>query len=152
LPTTKRNTRKERDMAYLDEDILYNNIEEKYKVAKGEARSAYSDVLDTICEMPRADVVSLAEVAIQSARDAGAILGLQKRIRIVEVENALYKKADEIDKMVLPLVKEEHAKEIFAEIEKHSTLLFDGVRNIVVLTETDFENFKKKYTGDRDES
>ena len=43
-------------MAYLDEDVLYNNIEEKYKVAKGEAREAYSDVLDTICEMPIANV------------------------------------------------------------------------------------------------
>jgi hypothetical protein len=50
-------------MAYLDEDILYNNVEEKYEVAKGEARSAYSDVLDTICEMPRADVVPKSEVA-----------------------------------------------------------------------------------------
>lgn len=48
-------------MAYLDEDVLYQNIEEKYKVAKGEARKAYSDVLDTICEMPRADVVPSSE-------------------------------------------------------------------------------------------
>ena len=44
-------------MGYLDEDILYDNIEEKYKSAKGEARKAYSDVLDTICEMPRANIV-----------------------------------------------------------------------------------------------
>ena len=43
-------------MAYLDEDVLYNIIEEKYKSSKGKARKAYSDVLDTICEMPRADV------------------------------------------------------------------------------------------------
>ncbi len=43
-------------MAYLDEDVLYNNIEEKYKVSKGEARKAYSDVLDKICEMPRVKV------------------------------------------------------------------------------------------------
>lgn len=50
-------------MAYLDEDILYNNVEEKYKSAKGKAREAYSDVLDTICEMPRADVVPKSEVA-----------------------------------------------------------------------------------------
>ena len=49
-------------MPYLDEDILYNNVEEKYKVAKGKAREAYSDVLDTICEMPRADVVPKSEV------------------------------------------------------------------------------------------
>lgn len=49
-------------MAYLDEDILYNNVEEKYKSAKGKAREAYSDVLDTICEMPRADVVPKSEV------------------------------------------------------------------------------------------
>jgi hypothetical protein len=52
-------------MAYLDEDILYNNVEEKYKSAKGEARAAYSDVLDTICEMPRADVAPKSEVAME---------------------------------------------------------------------------------------
>jgi hypothetical protein len=50
-------------MPYLDEDILYNNVEEKYKSAKGKAREAYSDVLDTICEMPRADVAPKSEVA-----------------------------------------------------------------------------------------
>ena len=49
-------------MGYLDEDVLYNIVEEKYKTAKGEARNAYSDVLDTICEMPRADVVPRVEV------------------------------------------------------------------------------------------
>lgn len=50
-------------MGYLDEDVLYNIVEEKYKIAKGEARAAYSDVLDTICEMPRAHVAPRAEVA-----------------------------------------------------------------------------------------
>ena len=43
-------------MPFIDEDRLYGNIEEKYKFAQGEARKAYSDVLDTICEMPRAYV------------------------------------------------------------------------------------------------
>ena len=43
-------------MPFLDEDRLYENIEEKHKFAQGEARKAYSDVLDTICEMPSADV------------------------------------------------------------------------------------------------
>lgn len=41
---------------YIDEDRLYSNIEEKYKVAQGDARKAYNDVLDTICEIPTADV------------------------------------------------------------------------------------------------
>lgn len=41
---------------YIDEDKLYSNIEEKYKVAQGDAREAYNDVLDTICEIPTADV------------------------------------------------------------------------------------------------
>ncbi len=41
---------------YIDEDRLYSNIEEKYKVAQGDAREAYNDVLDTICEIPTADV------------------------------------------------------------------------------------------------
>jgi hypothetical protein len=48
-------------MRYLDEDVLYSIVEEKYKIAKGEARAAYSDVLDTICEMPRADVKPRAD-------------------------------------------------------------------------------------------
>lgn len=46
----------EKKMPFLDEDRLYENIEEKYKFSQGEARKAYSDVLDTICEMPSADV------------------------------------------------------------------------------------------------
>lgn len=46
----------EMKMPFLDTDRLYENIEEKYKFAQGEARKAYSDVLDTICEMPSADV------------------------------------------------------------------------------------------------
>lgn len=41
---------------YIDEDRIYSNIEEKYKVAQGDAREAYNDVLDTICEIPTADV------------------------------------------------------------------------------------------------
>lgn len=43
-------------MGYIDEDVLYTIIEEKYKSATGGERKAYSDVLDTICEMPRVDV------------------------------------------------------------------------------------------------
>ena len=43
-------------MGYLNEDVLYDDIEEKYKNAQGKAREAYSDVLDTICAMPRAEV------------------------------------------------------------------------------------------------
>lgn len=38
------------------------------------------------------------------------------------------------------------SKQIFANIEENSQLLFDGVRNIVVMTETDFEALKTKYT------
>ena len=40
----------------------------------------------------------------------------------------------------------EVAREIFEEIEKNADFLFDGFRNIVVLTEKDFEKLKKKYT------
>ena len=38
------------------------------------------------------------------------------------------------------------AEEIFAEIEDDADFLFDGFRNIVVLTERDFAELKKKYT------
>lgn len=44
---------------YINEDRLYSNIEEKYKVAQGDARRAYNDVLDTICEIPTAEVVEV---------------------------------------------------------------------------------------------
>ncbi len=57
-------------MAYLDEDVLYDNIEEKYKSAKGNSREAYSDVLDTICEMPRADVVEVKHGEWEEIRNA----------------------------------------------------------------------------------
>ena len=46
----------EKKMTFLDTDRLYDNIEEKYIFAQGEASKAYSDVLDTICEIPSADV------------------------------------------------------------------------------------------------
>lgn len=45
--------------------------------------------------------------------------------------------------------KSEVASAIFADIEDNSKLLFDGVRNIVVLTETDFAELKKKYTEEK---
>jgi hypothetical protein len=48
-------------VGYLDENVLYNIVEEKYKIAKGEARAAFSDVLDTICKMPIADVEPMAK-------------------------------------------------------------------------------------------
>jgi hypothetical protein len=38
------------------------------------------------------------------------------------------------------------AEEIFEEIENYADFLFDGFRNIVVLTERDFAELKKKYT------
>lgn len=44
-------------------------------------------------------------------------------------------------------IKREVAREIFEEIENnYADFLFDGYRNIVVLTEKDFEELKKKYT------
>jgi hypothetical protein len=41
------------------------------------------------------------------------------------------------------------AREIFEEIENnYADFLFDGYRNIVVLTEKDFAELKNKYTGE----
>ena len=39
----------------------------------------------------------------------------------------------------------EIARAILTEIEEHSELLFDGVQNIVVMTETDLERIKNKF-------
>lgn len=45
--------------------------------------------------------------------------------------------------------KVELAREIFEEIENnYADFLFDGFRNIVVLTEKDFAELKQKYTED----
>lgn len=113
------------DMAYLDEDILYNNVEEKYKSAKGETRAAYSDVLDTICEMPRADVVPKSEV---------------ERLQI------------ELDSMrgaanSYKMHYENLAREIFEEIESKKIFLADKTGKIgVVVKIKDIEDLKKKYT------
>lgn len=131
-------------MAYLDEDILYNNIEEKYKVAKGKERKAYSDVLDTICEMPRADVVPKSEV---------------ERLR---------KALDEYEETSgLKQAKAEVAREIFEEIEKvigeqYENYVFDnleieGVEQDAIIAFADtmkrpFAELKKKYTGGKYES
>ena len=46
-------------------------------------------------------------------------------------------------------LQSEVAREIFADVEQNSKLLFDGVQNIVVMTETDFEKIKKKYAGEQ---
>lgn len=44
----------------------------------------------------------------------------------------------------------EVAREIFEEIENdYADFLFDGHRNIIVLTEKDYNELKKKYTEDR---
>ena len=48
-------------MGYLYEPVLYEIVEEKYNASEGAAKSAYSEVLDTMCEMPRADVVAIEE-------------------------------------------------------------------------------------------
>lgn len=90
-------------MAYLDEDILYNNVEEKYKSAKSKAREAYSDVLDTICEMPRSDVVPKSEVEM-----------LQGALKAEERHNEL---TMEMAKKALSNAKADVAK-IFEEIEE----------------------------------
>lgn len=51
--------------------------------------------------------------------------------------NAGYRKASDV------------AREIFEEIENnYADFLYDGYRNIVVLTEKDFEELKKKYESE----
>lgn len=43
-------------------------------------------------------------------------------------------------------IKTELAKEIFEQIVDNSDMLFDGYRNILVITEKDFTKLEKKYT------
>ena len=128
-------------MAYLDEDILYNNIEEKYKVAQGEARKAYSDVLDTICEMPRADVVPKREVFLASS-DAMKML----------IECHGYALTHDAD------IKKEVAREIFEEIERLLSMHFCSCLPKDATEHYDYyegdladavAELKKKYTEDQ---
>ena len=47
--------------------------------------------------------------------------------------------------------RKEVASKIFEEIENnYADFLFDGCRNIVVLTEKDFAELKKKYTEEKE--
>ena len=110
-------------MAYLDEDVLYSNIEEKYKVAKGKAREAYSDVLDTICEMPRAAVVPKSEVE-----------RLQGGLKAEERHNEL---TMEIAQKALTNAKAEVARDIIGIIDKRMELRNEqckGIHNEIVLS------------------
>ena len=106
-------------MAYLDEDILYDNIEEKYRVAKGAARSAYSDVLDTICEMPRADVVPKREDGAEcpTCYGTGRIKTTDWLTKKISKEQLAKEKAEAIAEHELH-IKQDYAREIFEEIER----------------------------------
>lgn len=126
-------------MPYLDEDILYNNVEEKYKPAKGKAREAYSDVLDTICEMPRADVVPKSEVE-----------------ELIRENESLAKTVNEASELIRKLrskvnkSKNEVAREIFEEIEKALKLYkrydLESGTYFECYLEADIAELKKKYT------
>lgn len=79
--------------------------------------------------------------------------------RIIELEAELASSNSKVEGLTKLLddkcdrcIERELAKvtqDVFADIEEHSTLLFDGVRNIVVMTETDFEKIKEKYTEEK---
>lgn len=114
-------------MAYLDEDILYNNVEEKYKSAKGKAREAYSDVLDTICEMPRADVLPKSEVdrlnaVMKEMDDQRAytinMLGESLEKAKAEVARTFRKRMNEKMGKHTHLLGKEYVQRIMREVEK----------------------------------
>ncbi len=66
--------------------------------------------------------------------------------------NGNFASADEISKLPAADVapKSEVAREIFEEIENnYADFLFDGCRNIIVLTEKDYAELKKKYTEEK---
>lgn len=46
---------------YIDADLLYTNMENKYKFAQGQQRTAYRDILDTICDMTETSISSNLE-------------------------------------------------------------------------------------------
>ena len=105
-------------MPYFDEDLLYNELDSRYKVAKGEARETYSTVLNILFEMPRADLVPKSEV---------------ERWRR-NLEAVLEERAEE---------KTEVAREIFAEIDRtFKALLVGDISDI----EKVLAELKKKYT------
>ena len=60
--------------------------------------------------------------------------GCEYRMQAEALYSAGYRKASEV------------AREIFEEIEENADLLYDGYRDIFVITEKDFAELKKKYT------
>ena len=72
--------------------------------------------------------------------------------KFTEVEK-LEKKVEELSEILSDTIriryaeaKREIAEEIFEEIWENADLLYDGYRDIVVITEKDFAELKKKYT------
>ena len=67
--------------------------------------------------------------------------------RYIDVDSLIPLDNDDALARVFEHYKKTVAKEIFDEIENnYADFLFDGCRNIVVLTEKDFAELKKKYT------
>lgn len=134
-------------MGYLDEDVLYNIVEEMYKVAKGEARAAYSDVLDTICEMPRADVAPRAEV--EKLQEVNADLNESLRLA-AEANKDLQAEVDRLRFNLKAVLDEraedkaEVAREIFEELDKKIFHHIPDLYTFEIYTE-----LKKKYTEDK---
>ena len=105
---------------YIDADALYNKLYPLDLVDKKTYAINAKAVADAIAKTPTADVVARAEY---------------NRVYF-NLKAVLEERAE---------TKAEIAMEIFEEIEENADFLFDGFRNIVVLTEKDFEKLKKKY-------
>lgn len=130
---------------YIDKVECAELISEKLNISLG-------DLVDIFAEIPTADVVPKSEYdAVVSAID-------NSTKEFLKLHDDYQEAKREIDKWMGRCrdwheVAEEKSKlvsEIFEEIENnYADFLFDGYRNIVVLTEKDFAELKKKYTEDK---
>ena len=150
---------------YIDADKLIAHLKDEIKGceipfgSRANGKSiAYGTVLGLKSAISFAETLSTADVVPKSEEGAecpichgtGRIGTTDWLIKNISEKQLAEKKAQAIAEHESH-VKTEIAREIFEEIENnYADFLFDGHRNIVVLTEKDFAKLKKKYTEGND--
>ena len=123
---------------YIDADKLIAHLKDEIKE----------------CEIPfgsRANGKSIAygtALGLKSAISFAETLSTADVVPKSEVENSMPVDVSEaLKQRAVEKAKAEVAREIFEDTENnYADFLFDGYRNIIVLTEKDFAELKKKYT------
>lgn len=129
-------------MRYIDADALLERMKRTPR---------YFDLKFDIEEMPTADVVPRSNEGAEcpvchGTGRIGTTDWLTKRISKEQLAKEKAEAVAEYDRHL----KAEVAREIFEELDGNADLLFDGYRNILVITEKDFVELQNKYTGGND--